>query len=196
MRTGPGATAFTRIPSAARLRARFFVMLVSAALLAVYPISALLWCCTETAVMLTIRAPFGPPQQGEGVADAADRRERALVEHPHPGLIGHVLEPSGPGGPYSIDQGVDCAPGRFDFPKRGGNLVVLGCIRSGGLRLPALRPPPPPPLPTTAGRGYGRGSATRPPPAASRSATARPMPVDPPLTTLTASVVMAFLPGK
>ena len=71
------------------------------------------------------------------MADAADRRERTLVERANPRLVGEILEAPGPGGTDCVDQRVDFAPGLVDLPKRASDLVVFRGIGRNGEDAPA-----------------------------------------------------------
>src|ERR1700722_17903355 len=64
VRTVPGATALTRIPSTSRLRARFLVTLARAALAAVYADKTRALMLAENAVRFTIRPH--PPFRNSG----------------------------------------------------------------------------------------------------------------------------------
>ena len=113
----------------------------------------------------------------------------------HPGLVGQILEPPRAGRPDRVDECVDFAPRRVDLPEGGGDLVVLrrigregeDCVRPGRLHRPLRR------LEASAVTAEDGDAPTS---SGEALATARPIPVDPPLMTLTAPAVIAFPSGK
>src|SRR5262249_7952610 len=89
--TVPGHTVFTRMPSGARARARFFDALAMAALAAVWAMSPGLWCRIDASARVTMRANTALRSTGSGARARSGARWAGRL-----GAPGATRSPWGP----------------------------------------------------------------------------------------------------